>query len=825
MTDQPDIFKTISEFDALISHLTSDQIIMEVLHFLDKRLHLVSASVNLLTPDGSGFTPVVIDPEVSEVLVPSFIPVEVTHLIEIININQPIYRPDISNHETKYAIDHQLTKLGLKSDFVVPLKINNELIGTLNYGSEVVNGIDEDTRQLLILVASRLSYALHVARLLEQTQLSEKKFRDIYEHSLAAIYTFNRDKNFIDSNQAGLDLLGYSRDELLQMHISEVDAKPKEVLPAHKELLSGNSLSNFEHQLRREDGRIITVLNNSIPLYDGGGNLTGMQSYLFDITERRLSEEAQRIRRELALDALQITDIDKIIRLCTSAAIRIAGVDSGGFYLFDETSGDLQLRYSVGLGEDLVRTISHYSARSVNADLVRNGKTVFLTGTEMEAILPPPFREEGIRSAVTIPFRNDDRVVGCINIASHEHTEVPTVVREDLDSLSLQVSSIINRVLSAEKLQRSVSKYRHLFEQTSDGILISNQEGVITDANEAGAVILGYDGPGDLVGTNVLDHYAYPEDRAGLIGQLDNSNSFSNLELNVRHRDGSLITVLASVAIERDRKRNLLRGSFIFTDISESKQAETALRKSEELFRTIAYFNYDWEYWIDQEGKFRYISPSVERITGYSPDEFTQDPDLYRRIVHPDDLPGALSHRHQVSDDGNLKPILFRITHRDGNEHWISHHCVPVVSNQGENLGRRGSNRDVTEQIKMEQALKESEARFRNLTELLPQPVVETDLGGKPAYANQKAFEAFRYDKPDLAGIDSITEMVIPEDRKRVFANIAHRVAGENLEGNEYTGLRKDGTTFPIILYTNIIREAGEPKGIRIIVVDLSVKS
>jgi len=101
MSDQLDLGKIFGEFDERISHLTSDQIVMETLHFLEERLHLKRASVNLLAPDGTGFTPVVIDLKVSEILVPSFIPLEVTHLVEIINTNQPIYRPDISKHETK----------------------------------------------------------------------------------------------------------------------------------------------------------------------------------------------------------------------------------------------------------------------------------------------------------------------------------------------------------------------------------------------------------------------------------------------------------------------------------------------------------------------------------------------------------------------------------------------------------------------------------------------------------------------------------------------------------------------------------------------------
>jgi PAS domain S-box-containing protein len=825
MTDQRDIFKTIIEFDERISRMDSDQIVMEALLFLQKQLNFVRVSLNLLTPDGSGFKPVVIDPQDSEIPIPEFIPQEVTHLSEVIKSGQPIYRPDISNGTTKYAIDGQLVEWGVKSDFVVPLILEKVSIGTLNCGSAAIDGIDSEMRQLLTLMTPRLAYAIQVTRLLEQSRQSEQRFRNIYDHSLAAIYTFDNEKYFTDTNQAGVDLLGYSRQELLQKCIAEVDANPKVVLPAHKQLLAGDNLVNYEHQLRCKDGSVITVLNNSIPLRDVDGNLTGLQSYLFDITDRRRLEEIFNIKRELALDALKVTNLDKCIKMCTSAAIRIAGMDSGGCYLIDETTGDLHLQYTEGLGEDLVSKIGHYEARSINADLVHSGKNVYVRGAELEALLLPIFLEEGIRSFLTMPFRNDDRVVGCLNIASHEQAEVPPLVQKELESLGLQVGSIIARIQMLEKLKESESRYRRLFESTTDGVLISDQKGVVVDTNAAAASILGYDEPADLIGTRAIDLYSDPEERTRMYEQLNISGSLANMELHPRHRDGSTSTVLASGSIEQDRNKNVLSASFIFTDITERKQMETALRKSEELFRTIAYFNYDWEYWIDREGKFRYISPSVERITGYSPDDFLQDPELYRSIIHPDDLPQVLDHRHELLRDGNPKPVHFRLTHRDGSERWIGHHCVPVVSQQGENLGRRGSNRDVTAQIEMEQALRGSEARYMNLLELLPEAVVETDLSGTVTFMNQRGYDILGYDGQNLDAIASVVEFVIPEDREQVVTRIQRLFKGESLDGVEYTGLRRDGSTFPVVVYANVIMEAGEPKGVRAIVVDLSKKA
>ena len=125
----------------------------------------------------------------------------------------------------------------------------------------------------------------------EKLRESEEKYRGLFDESIAAVYLFDEKKNFLDSNQAGLELLGYSREELLSMSIPDVDADPKVVLPAHEQLLSGHRIINYEHKLLRKDGKVITVLNNSRPLANDDGQIFGMQSTLIDITERKNAEE------------------------------------------------------------------------------------------------------------------------------------------------------------------------------------------------------------------------------------------------------------------------------------------------------------------------------------------------------------------------------------------------------------------------------------------------------------------------------------------------------------------------------------------------------
>ncbi|MBI9086713.1 MAG: response regulator [Desulfobacterales bacterium] len=121
-----------------------------------------------------------------------------------------------------------------------------------------------------------------------------------------------------------------------------------------------------------------------------------------------------------------------------------------------------------------------------------------------------------------------------------------------------------------------------------------------------------------------------------------------------------------------------------------------ALAASEKRYRTVADFTYNWELWLDPEGKIEYISPSCERVTGFFPRAFIEDPSLLQTIIHPDDRSLFEGHLQSRGICGGPDEVDFRIIRRDGQVRWIGHSCQPVNDNTGLNLGRRCSNRDIT---------------------------------------------------------------------------------------------------------------------------------
>ena len=125
-------------------------------------------------------------------------------------------------------------------------------------------------------------------------------------------------------------------------------------------------------------------------------------------------------------------------------------------------------------------------------------------------------------------------------------------------------------------------------------------------------------------------------------------------------------------------------------DITEHKKAELN-------YRTVADFTYDWEYWANMDGTLNYVSPSCERISGYSVQDFMDNPSLFREIIVPQDH--EIWDRHYHDSRRELKPreMQFRIQRRDGQICWIEHSCQPVIDDQGRLNGFRASNRDITD--------------------------------------------------------------------------------------------------------------------------------
>ena len=276
----------------------------------------------------------------------------------------------------------------------------------------------------------------------------------------------------------------------------------------------------------------------------------------------------------------------------------------------------------------------------------------------------------------------------------------------------------VNQMLA---LRESQEKLQIVIDTALDAVVMMDSTGTITSWSNLAESIFGWlreEAVGRTLHETIIPlryHESHLRGMKQFLATGEGRILNCRIEAYARHRDGHEFPVELSVVPIKLREK--FEFSAFIRDISERKQLEEKLRESEFRYRTVADFTSDWEYWMMPDGTLRYISPSCEQVSGYTPDEFNTDPELLTRIVHPDDLHLYAGHVHHLSAQGMPEPFDYRIRTKDDGYRWISHVCRPVYDPAGAPLGHRASNRDITERKQMEDQVRQL-AFHDTLTEL-----------------------------------------------------------------------------------------------------------
>ena len=248
------------------------------------------------------------------------------------------------------------------------------------------------------------------------------------------------------------------------------------------------------------------------------------------------------------------------------------------------------------------------------------------------------------------------------------------------------------------------------------------------------------------------------------------TGAFEMIQDITAHKQTAEALLEAQKKLERRVKKRTAELTSINTNLKNEiacrKRVDDDLAQSENKFRTVADFTYDWEYWIDPEGDFVYISPSCKRITGYSTHEFINNSDLLASMTHPDDRAKLLQHLETEMSTTGVSHMDFRITTKKGEQRWISHFCLPVFDANGSHLGLRASNRDITKRKQLEAALRKEkknlEIRVRERTKQLSKAY---DSLQEEVDARKSAYEALQFTRFSIDHANDIIYWVDPDGK------------------------------------------------------------
>jgi PAS domain S-box-containing protein len=299
--------------------------------------------------------------------------------------------------------------------------------------------------------------------------------------------------------------------------------------------------------------------------------------------------------------------------------------------------------------------------------------------------------------------------------------------------------------------------------------------------------------------------------------------------------------LMGTVAIITDKKEELNNLGVIeaFTNqvalAMRRKRAEQDLRESEQKYRSLVENANDGIITI-QDGILRYANPkmafldrsSVKHLVGSSitdhvhPDEVAKVTEMYRQ---------CLSGQSVSSYETVLKRSDGTSAPSEMNAALITYQGKPAILAVIRDISKRKhierqlrQSRDELELRVRERTaeLEKSRRRYRDLVELLPEMIFESDVNGHFTYANRRALDKFGHTQEDLEkGITSL-EVIVPAEHPALLKNAARILSGEVLEGQEYTARRKDGKQFPVFIRAAAIVDKGRTIGFRGVVADLS---
>lgn len=371
-----------------------------------------------------------------------------------------------------------------------------------------------------------------------------------------------------------------------------------------------------------------------------------------------------------------------------------------------------------------------------------------------------------------------------------------------------KINGLIGYFRNIDDIIHSEHELNLFFELVPDMVVIASIDGYFKKINKAWETVLGFTSEELLA--QPFAEFIHPDDLLPTYKEIEKQlNNKPTLSFTNRYRcKGGGYKWLEWVAIPSPDKINLFAAA---RDITEKKQVDEVMYQSEERIRQITTSSGIWVWEVDQNGLYTYVSESEESVLGYKPEELIGKKYFYDFFAPETKSQLKEAALAQLNEKAGFSNFINTNIHKEGYEVVLETNGFPILDDEEKLLGYRGSDRDISERVRIEKTLKESEEKFKQAFETNPDAITINRLSdGKYVSVNQGFTQIFHYQPEEVLGRTSL-EIGIwrsAEDRLK-FTSLVQETG--KIENFETTLVGSNGELFACLVSSSVMDYDGAP--------------
>ena len=382
---------------------------------------------------------------------------------------------------------------------------------TLNYiefeGEEYLFAFINDVTERKKAEEALQKYAEEMRRSHEMKIMIE----NVINNSPVVIFFWRAEHNwpvkFVSEN---INQFGYSAEDFTSGELLYGDIiHPSDILKVRNKYTESleAGLKNYiqEYRILTNSGEVRWVEERTFVEYDEDNKLTSIQGIIVDITENKKSSKFLQIQCDLGNVLAFNNNLQDTYKQVLELSLHISPFDSGCLYVFDKSTGDLDLVAYKGLSPQYVEKDSHYNENSVFVRLLMLGNPVYKTHPEISSMTAVKFpQDEKLRATALMPLKYGGKIIAALKLISHSKNDIPEASRSSLETIASQVGVVIERTTGEAEFNKKSNDFQNLFDVLEDFLFILSPDGCIVHCNQAFIKRLAYSKE-ELPGMNILE--------------------------------------------------------------------------------------------------------------------------------------------------------------------------------------------------------------------------------------------------------------------------------------------------------------------------------